>query len=493
MERYLIGIDVGTTGTKSMVVSEHGEIVGHAYRGYPIATPKPGYNEQNALDWWDAIVETVTKATADIKDKSAIAAISLSAQGGTFLPVDEKGEPVRPAIVWSDKRCAEQRAKCDAAVGAANVFRTCGWRLGNGLVALDIAWLKDNEPENFAKTKQFLSVPDYVSLKLTGKAVIDISDAGINELADIENGCYYKPMLDFLGIEESMLPEIVPSGTVIGHLTAEAAKLLNLTESTVLVSGAHDQYAGLLGAGIMVPGDIMIGTGTAWVITALTDAPDYSTGFSHSISATGKWGQLTSMTTGGVCLDWLRKNILNGDNGPLDYGVINEEASKRAVDKGGLRFFPYFSGAMFPLSDPAYKGTFVGLDLSHDKFDMVRAVMEGVAFQTAWMLEGFRAKSPLHDLILTGGAAKSPFWVQMVADIVNYPVITLSVTDLTCVGAAIMAGVGTGVFADYEAGQKVLNTGKKVYTPDPENAAKYAPEFARYKKDAAALQTVYED
>lgn len=489
MEKYLIGIDVGTTGTKSMVISQDGRIVGHAYRGYGIDTPNIGFREQNPEDWWKAVVETVREAVKD--NGNNVVGISLSAQGGTLVPVDNNLNATYPAIVWSDKRATKQKEECEKVLSGEYVYKTTGYKLSSGLNALQIKWIQDNLPDVFEKTDMFLSVPDFISARMTGKKVIDISDAGINILADIKNGIYDKKILNFCGIDESKLATIVPSGTLIGKILPDVAKEFNINPDAVLVAGAHDQYAATLGSGVAGAGDIMIGTGTAWVITALLDSPDFSTGFSHAISATGQWGCLTSMATGGVSFDWYLKKIYGSEDEKPDYEFVTKKAALLEPGCDGLFFFPYFAGARFPLNDENVKGTFVGLDLSHDKFALARAVMEGIVFQTAWMLESFNEMSPIRSLRLTGGASKSPFWVQMVADVTGYSVRTPSVTDLTCVGAAVLAGVGSGVFASCEDGVKTITMEEKVYNPNPENAKKYAAIFSEYKKIARTLSNVY--
>ena len=192
MSRYLIGIDVGTTGTKSMLFSDSGRIISHAYSEYPCQTPGTGMVEQNAEDWWRAVVKTVRAITADPQTAKNVAAISLSLQGGTFVPVDRQYRPLHPAIVWSDKRCERQRQAFLQAFGPEYVYQKTGWHLGPGLNAMQIAWFRENYPDLFEKTFLFLSVPDYISLRLTGRPVVDISDVGINQLADIRTGHYDK-------------------------------------------------------------------------------------------------------------------------------------------------------------------------------------------------------------------------------------------------------------------------------------------------------------
>ena len=333
----------------------------------------------------------------------------------------------------------------------------------------------------------FLSVPDYVSVKMTGIAAVDPSDAGINQFSDISRGSYDAKLLAFAGIREEQLPKIVPSGTAIGHLTEQAAAELGLSTDAVLVAGAHDQYAVAVGAGATEDGDILIGSGTCWVVTAISNASSFDTGLSQSVSAVpGKWGSLQSLSSGGVCLDWLRNNV--GDKEKLPYDAINTEVAARKAAEEGLYFFP-FSGKSGDQSRFT-KASFVGLDLSHDRFHMARAVMEGVAFQTRWMMESFRAKPGEAGIILAGGASKSPVWTQMTADIFGLPVRVTAAADLACVGAAVLAGVGCGMFATVQEGCKRLAMQEHTFQPDPAQAEVYEREYAVYKQIAKTLGTI---
>ena len=492
MKQYLLGIDVGTTGTKTLLFSTDGELLGHAYRPYDLHTPQVGYSEQNPEDWWNAVCETVREVCADAEVAKAVAAISLSLQGGTMAPVDKDGKPVRPAMVWNDGRGADQREAYIREVGEADtMYQKTGWRLGKAMLAIESRWMRDNEPENFAKTAKFLSVPDYISMKMTGIPAVDLSDGGNNQLINIRTGKYDPEILAFAGITEEQLPKIVRSGEVIGNLTEEAAQAMGLTTNTVLVAGAHDQYAVALGAGALQDGDILIGSGTCWVVTAIGDEPAFETGLAQSIAAVpGKWGSLLSLSSGGVCLEWWRKNLTVAPDGSLlPFNVINEEVAKRRAAEEGLFFYP-FSGNAAP-GCRFSKASFIGLDLSHDRFDIARAIMEGVAFQALWLMESFKTKPSKEGLKLAGGASKSALWCQMVADIANLPVRIPEVADLACVGAAIMAGTGCGIYPSVEEGYKSLAVRERVIYPDPANVAKYAPLYEAYKAQAKLLGTVY--
>ena len=487
MAQYLLGIDIGTTGTKTLMFSSEGKLLGHAYRGYVTGTPQVGYSEQDPEDWWQAVVETVREVTAGVGGE--VAAISLSLQGGTVVPVDQNFRPLRPAMVWSDIRCARQKEEYREAFGSGkSLYEKTGWALIDGLPLLQARWLREEAPEIFEKTHMFLTVPDYISMKMTGIPAADLSDAGINQFIDIQKADYDEALLEFAGIRRDQLPKLVASGTVIGSLTEEAAAALGLTTQCILVAGAHDQYAVALGAGANRAGDILIGSGTCWVVTAICDRADFSRGLSQSVAAVpGLWGSLLSLSSGGVCLEWLRKNLPEQE---ADYGHINERVAQVKAAEDGLFFFPFSGRSREGVN--FQKGTFVGLDLSHDWANMARAIMEGVVFQILWMLESFPVTPAPEGLKLTGGAAKSPVWSQLLADISGIPVRIPAVADMACVGAAILAGVGCGIYKDAAEGYRCMAVEDRVLYPDPEKTALYKPAREQYRKLAGMLGEAYD-
>ena len=486
--RCLLGIDVGTTGTKTLLFRQDGKLLGQSYCGYETKTPGVGRSEQDPNDWWNALVKTVRQVCRDPETAASVAAISLSTQGGTLVPVDENYGSVRPAFVWNDIRCKEECQVFDWELGADTIYQKTGWALEPSQNLMQIRWMKDHEPDLFDKTAYFLSVPDYMSYRLTGIAAIDPSNMGINQLGDIRSGAYDAELLAFAGIRAAQLPKIQPSGTSIGCLTAEAAAALGLSEQVVLVAGAHDQYAVALGAGACEKDDILIGTGTCWVVTRISDQPDFASGLSQSVAAApGMWGSLCALSSGGVCLDWLRKSILSDGAGQSpSYEQINEEVACREAAKDGLFFYPFTGyardGAFFK------KGTFAGMDLSHDKYHLARAVMEGVAYQILWMLEGFHAAPKT--LRLTGGATKSRLWCQMVADMSGLPVTIPETADLGCVGAAILAGVGCGIYEDARQGYARMAIPEETILPDPGRTAMYQKQEKLYRQLAGQLHPI---
>ncbi len=491
MKKYLLGIDVGTTGTKTILFSNDGEIIAHAYRGYPLSNQRVGESEQNPLDWWHAIIETVREVTEREGRGNAVAAIALSTQGGTLVPVDKGGEPLRSAIVWNDIRFAQEREKYLCEVGSTeSLYQKTGFKLGRGLPLLAIRYIKDKEPEIFEKSDKFLSVPSYISMKMTGIAAVDFSNAGIEELVNIREKKYDPELLRFAGICESQLARLVPSGEVIGNLTADAAAELGLSEDTLLISGAHDQYAVALGAGSVSAGDILIGSGTCWVVTASGSEVDFDSGLSQSVAAvSGLWGTLRSLSSGGVCLEWLKNSIAVGADGEsIDYETFNREVEKISAATDGLFFYP-FKGTY---GDGVFnKGAFVGMDLSHNRYHLARAVMEGVVFQILWMMEAFKTKPSSDGLKLSGGASKSGAWTQILADVSGLPIRIPEVADLACVGAAILSGLGAGLYATCEEGYRRFKIAERVIFPRREMTEIYKPIFEKYKKQAAALGASY--
>lgn len=484
MEKYLLGLDVGTTGTKAILFTVSGAVIAQAYRGYPTQMPQVDFREQNPEDWWQAVCQTTKEVCAG--KEADVAALSLSTQGGTMVAVDSTMAPLRPAIVWNDTRAEKECREFVEQVGNADLmYQKTGWELHASAPSANARWLRKHQPQVFEKLSMYLSVPDYICYKMTGKTAVDISNVGINRFADIRKGEYDQALLQFSGLRESQLAKIVPSGTLLGYLTETAAEELGLTTRTAVVSGAHDQYAVALGAGAFHTGDILIGSGTCWVVTGIGDKPAFETGLAQSVAAVpGKWGSLCSLPSGGICLEWLRKNI----SAEHSYDEINRGVAQRKAAEKGLFFYP-FSG--FAQDKQFTRGSFLGLDLSHDAFHLARAVMEGVVFQIVGILEKFPPEFKPKEIILSGGASKSPVWSQILADVANLPVKIPETADLGCVGAAILAGVGSGIYPTAESGYQSLAVKSKVVMPDQSQVAIYAPLKKQYAENAVKLTQIY--
>lgn len=489
----ILGIDIGTTGIKAILFSDNGKIIDSASEVYPLITPGVRKSEQNAENWWQALVRTVRKITIEPSVAARVRAVSLSTQGGTVVPVDAGFNPLSNAIVWSDTRCEEERLSVLESPGEKEIFRRSGWTLKSGRPMLQLMHMRKSNPDLFRRARYFLTVPDFITARLTGRAVIDYSNAGINQLFNLEKLEYDPILMEIAGIREDRLAELSPSCTPIGTLTKSASEELGLPESVVVSTGAHDQYAVALGAGIRVSGDAVIGTGTAWVVTALNERPDLDCAFSQSVAASeNMFGTMISISTGGVCLDWLRKQILSSKDAPIDYDAINSLAMEHDVPgSNGLLFYPYFSGAGLPRQDMACLGTLVGMDLSHDRGHITRAVMEGVACQIAWAVNSLDGVHPIRKLFLAGGATKSPVWTRIIAEVTGRELQVSSMSDLSCAGAAMMAGVGCGLYADTAEAIRQIVPPTDAFCPDPARADAYSEVYHRYVKGAHALSSFY--
>ena len=423
-------------------------------------------------------------------DAGRVRALGLSTQGGTLVPVDVQGRALCPAISWMDSRASLQQSEFEKRIGGERMRSITGWAMCGGLNALQILWLRENQPEVFRVAAKFLSVPGYLTLRLTGRAAVDASSAGIEQLLDIGMGRYSQPVLDLLDISVDRLADVVPAYEAVGTLTPEAAEALGLDPAVVVAAGGHDQYCAALGAGASTRGDRLLATGTAWVVLALSDEPLGEGLACASVSRhvqPGLWGALLSLEGGGSSLEWLRRALAAGGQ-PLPLEALDRMAAGRPAGAGGLRFYPFFSGAEYPANLRSAEAGFIGLSLSHDAGHMARAVMEGVACHAAWMLEAF-GPAPDGALILTGGASRSPLWTQIIADITGRT-LTLPVTpDAGCLGAAALGGVAAGLFESPAQAAAVLGGERRRVDPGP-NAKCYAEALARYKSGASRMVPV---
>ncbi len=479
---YVLGIDVGTTGTKTVVLGEDKKIHGLAYREYPITSAPGGIAEQSAEAWWDAVVYTVNESTKDI-DKTQIAALSLSTQGATTAFVDKDFNSLRPAITWMDMRATEECKILDEKLGNDGIYSRCGWTTDPGSDAAKIMWVKKHEPEIFEKTYSFVSTVEYVNFKLTGKNVVDPTNASIREIFNINTGKWDEEILEIVGIGKDRLPEVMPSGAYVGTLTKEASKLLGIPESVKVYNGAHDQYCASIGCGALNVGDMMLSTGTAWVLLGIGDKLTYSK--SHTCPGIhpkkGLYGNIASLSGVGNAMKWVR------DTFSSDYKTLDIEAEKRVGSSKDILFFPHFSGAGFPLKDSAMSGCIHGLRLGNDKYDIARALMEGVAFDVRASLEKYAEQGvDISSLKIMGGASRSDLWCSIVGYVTGCKITRMENAEACAVGAAAIASVGCGMTDGYIS----LIEGTTMDLPDEKMYAYYNEKYNKYKALRDAVQEV---
>jgi xylulokinase len=477
----LLGLDVGTTAVKALLLSVAGEPIASASYSYGLITPHEDWVEQDPKELWLGVVSTCRSVMEHVKREDKLIALSISSQAGTTIPVDVEGEPIGNAISWMDNRSHHQHKQVYDRIGGDKIYKKSGWQLGDGLPLLHIIWMRQNKPEKFSSVRWFLFVNDFIIYKLTGQFCMNPSDAGITQLYNIAEGWWDEEMLELAGINAGQLSPLRDSGFVIGHITPQAGDETGLPKSVLVVNGAHDQYCGALGAGVSKPGDVMLSCGTAWVILCAMDTMKLDPKGRLSISRSaipGKWGALRSLGGVGACMEWFLRNLWNSvDENHSLYEELNKSVNKSPIGSKGLIFIPSSGGY-----SRGARGGFIGLGLSHSRGDMARAIMEGITFELRWIMEDIRAAGiEINEMKMVSGAAASPVWRQIVSDITNLTVIIPSAREAASFGAAILAGVGSGVFRDADAGYKMLAGDKIFLEPDEKDSEKYDNLFAIYK------------
>ncbi len=470
--KYTIGIDVGTTGTKSLALSENGKILATAYRSYPITTRPGGIAEQKATDWWDAVATTVKECVCAINGECL--AISLSTQGSTMFCADSDMEPMHDAITWMDMRAEDECKVLDDALGKSGIYRLTGWKTDSGCDAAKLLWINKNEHELFENASKYLSTVEYINYKLTGRAVIDPTNAAIREIYNINTRSWDKDILSLIGVSENKLPEAVSSGEYIGTLTKQAADILGLPEAVKVYCGAHDQYCASIGCGAVNVGDMMLSTGTAWVLLGISDKLSFTDSYIspgiHPIP--GKFGALASLGGVGNAVKWVRDTYCIDD-----YILFDKESEKRMLSAKDVLFLPFFSGAGFPTRDSSLSATVSGLRLGNDRYDIARAIMEGVAFEVRAALEKYTAEDiEIGKLKIMGGASRSSVWCDIVAYATGCEITIMENTEACAIGAAMMAAVGCGMCSDYT----LSAPGKKLVPTDKSTLEHYNEKYKKY-------------
>lgn len=494
---YLIGIDIGTTSTRAIIIDEDGNLKASSTKDYPLITPKPGWAEQNPEDWWGAAVYTVKDSieSSNVSPKD-ISALGLSGQmhGSVFL--DKKGEVIRPAILWCDQRTQAQCDKIYKIFGYENFIKLSYNRALPGFTAPKILWLREKEPENYSKVARILLPKDYIRYRLSGKYATEVSDAAGTILMDIPKRNWSDKILEGLKISRDFLPDVYESIKVTSKVSASASSLTGLAQGTPIVGGASDNAAGAVGSGIIREGLISDSIGTSGVVFAYSKNPLYgSQGRVHSFchAVPGRW-HLTGVTLSAAgSLKWYYESFGPSrkikDNYPdaEGYELLNKQAENVVPGSDGLIFLPYLSGERTPHADPYARGVFFGLSYLHTQDHFVRSIMEGVAFSQLDCLSLMRQVGITSDkVVLFGGGAKSRVWRQIISDAFSTKIVTLNIEEGPAYGAALLAGVGCGIYGSIE--EAVDRTIKEVSQTNPigENVKKYKNLYEIYK-------SLYED
>jgi len=489
----LLGLDVGTTATKALLFDLQGNIVSSASHQYGLITPQQGWVEQDPEDLWTGVVETTRAVLRDVRSGDRVVALSQSSQAGTTIPVDRSGQPVFNAISWMDHRGAVQAEKVRQSVGDEFIRRTAGWPLSSGLPLQHVGWLRDNRPDVFAAASHFLFVNDFIGYRLTGELCMNPSDAGITQFLNIATAEWDDRLLELAGITRDRLSPMRPCGHVVGKVTTEASEATGLSQDVLVVNGAHDQYCAAVGVGVTEPGMMLLSCGTAWVLLAVPESLEVGLDSGMAVGChpvTGRFGAIRSLGGVGTSLEWFLDNVWDrgrvGDDRDTLYREINEVVAASPAGSGGLLFTPLAGGHAGTIGGTM--GGFTRLSLQHTPSDMARAVLEGIVFELRWVADQIGAAGvDISELKMVGGAAKSPLWPQIVADIMGIPVALPVMSQSASLGAAALAGVGAGVFPDAEHTFLHLRGKESRLEPAAERHAVYDDRFAEYQRVFTAL------
>ncbi|MGE3410244.1 MAG: xylulokinase [Pirellulales bacterium] len=483
-----LGIDIGTSGTKTLAINERGKILASATVEYPCYHPKPLWSEQDPEDWWQATIKTVRAVMKQARLKPAdVKAIGLSGQmhGSVFL--DKKNQVVRKALLWNDQRTTAECQEIERlAGGRAELIKLVANPALSGFTAPKILWLRNKEPKNFQKTAKVLLPKDDVRRRLTGEFATEVSDASGMLLLDVRNRCWSKTLLDKLQLDENLLARCYESEEVTGQLTSEAAKLLGLSTDCVVVGGAGDCAAGAVGNGIVSQGVLSTSIGTSGVMFVHSDKVEVDPlgrlhTFCHAVR--GKWHMMGVNLSAGGCMHWFRDQLCQAEvaqekKTKVDtYHLLDAEAAQVPSGSEGLFFLPYLSGERTPHADPDARGCFIGLTLAHTRGHLTRAIMEGVTYSMRDSLEIIRGLGvPVRQIRASGGGSKSPLWRQIQADVFGEKVVTVNSQEGAAFGVALLAAVGAGTY------KNVVEACTATIKPISQTAAKAS---AKRQHDAA--------
>ena len=488
-QSYLMGIDIGTSACKVAVFDRQGQVLASASGDYPVYYPREGWAEQDPEEWWSAVCGAVRQLLkkADVRPEE-IAGVGIDGQSWSAIAIDKDGKVLTNTPIWMDTRAQSICDRLNEDIGADEIFRVAGNSLQPSYTTAKILWYKENLPEVYRKTHKILQSNSYIAFKLTGQISQDLSQGYGLHCFDMRTGQWDEEMCKKLGIPREFLPEIVPSDQIIGTVTKKAAEESGLAEGTPVAAGGLDAACGTLGAGVIHAGETQEQGGQAGGMSICMEQyqadPRLILGF-HVIP--GKWLLQGGTTGGGGVMRWFEREfadyerLMKEQTGVSSLDQLNEIAEK--VDPGcdGLVFLPYMAGERSPIWDPHAKGVFYGLDFSKTKGHMVRACMEGVAFSLRHNLETAEKAGAEADILRAmGGSANSLLWTQIKSDITGKAMAVPASDTATTLGAALLAGVGTGFYKDYEEAVSQTVKVTRTHQPDPEKKAVYDKNYETY-------------
>ncbi|GAC1359484.1 MAG: xylulokinase [Ktedonobacteraceae bacterium] len=504
----LLGLDLGTTGVKAALFSaEDGHVVADAFFEYPLFHPHPGWAEQNPADWWQATVKAIRSCLAKGEKLGAQAAdvrgVGLSGQMHGVVLLDASQQVLRPCIIWADQRSEAQSRWITERVGASKLIEYVSNPALTGFSAPKLLWVRDNEPEIFARARTMLLPKDYIRYLLTGVQAMEISDAAGTCLLDVKHGHWSQEVLSALELAPSLLPPVVAADAVSGKITSEVAAQTGLLEGTPVAGGGADNACGAVGNGVVESGIGLVSVGTSGIVLVYSETPQVDTSgpvprvhtFNHA--APHAW-YLMGVTQGaGLSMRWVRDNLGLPENalerwsGIDAYDILAKEAELAPAGSEGLIFLPYMQGERSPHLDPYARGGWIGLTASHTRRHLIRSVMEGVAFSLKDCYAIIKDQGlKLDQVRATGGGAKSLLWRQIIADVLGVELVVTNATEGPAFGAALLAGVASGVYSSVqEACARTIRVTTRT-APRPDVAAVYAQAYETYTALYPALKPI---
>ncbi len=494
----ILGIDVGTSGTRALILDEHGTVLASGTEEHAnFASPQPGWAEQDPRDWWRAAALAVRKALqASGLSAESIAAVGFSGQMHGAVLLDENDEVIRPALIWCDQRTEAQAKELERTIGLDRLIQLTSNPPLTNFTLTKLLWVREHEPKNWQRVRKIMLPKDYVRLRLTGESAIDVADASGTLMLDVAHRTWSNEVLSKSGIDVKLLPTLFESQDICGKLSQAGADATGLRAGTPVVAGAGDQAAGAVGMGITRAGVVSATIGTSGVVFAATVRPSLDPKgrlhtFCHAIP--GLWHVMGVTQAAGLSLRWFRDRFGAGpDDGRDPYERMSDEAATVPAGSEGAYWAPYLMGERTPHLDPFARAAFVGLSASHTRAHLVRAVLEGVAYSLKDTFSIFKEiQVPVERIRLGGGGARSPLWRQIQADVYAHEVEILKAEEGAAYGAAILAGVGSGSWKSVdEACDAVMRVAKRV-SPNKEASATMQRSYQTYRRIYPALHSIF--
>ena len=475
---YYIGVDLGTSAVKLLLMEESGKICKIVSKEYPLFFPHPGWSEQNPEDWFKQSMAGIKELTEEI-DRSQVAGIGCGGQMHGLVALDAEDQVIRPAILWNDGRTGEETDFLNMEIGKEKLSQYTANIAFAGFTAPKILWMQKHEPENFSRTEKIMLPKDYLAYRLTGSFCTDVSDASGMLLLDVKNRCWSEEMLEICGLRKEQLPKLYESWQPVGTLKPEIAAELGFSADVKVAAGAGDNAAAAVGTGTVGDGqcNISLGTSGTVFISSKKFGVDENNALHSFCHADGSYHLMGCMLSAASCNKWWSEEIL----GTCDYAKEQEMIKK--LGENNVFFLPYLMGERSPHNNPDARGVFFGMTMDTTRADMTQAVLEGVAFGLRDSLEVARSLGiPIQRTKICGGGAKSPLWRKIIANVMNLKVDILENEEGPALGGAMLAAVACGSYPDVETVGKELVRVVDTVEPEPELVARYEEKYQKFRK-----------